>query len=70
MQLYFNGPIMTATKSLTLVLIVHPSFRCVSTPQDLPPVGHAAAGELLFPLLHRRGHTAAAQRSPPGQRLQ
>lgn len=44
--------------------------RRVSTPQDLPPVGHAAAGQLLLPLLHRRGHPAAAQRSPPGQRLQ
>ena len=44
--------------------------RCVSTAQDLPPVGHAAPGQLLFPLLHRCGDSATAQGSSLGQWLQ
>lgn len=46
------------------------AYRRVPTAQDLPPVGHAAAGQFLLPLLHWCGHTAAAEGPTPGQRLQ
>lgn len=46
------------------------SYRCVPTAQDLPPVGHSAAGQFLLPLLHWRGHTAAAEGPALGKRLQ
>ncbi|MED6275527.1 hypothetical protein CHARACLAT_027369 [Characodon lateralis] len=45
---------------------INRSTRCVSSAQNLPPVGHIAAGKLFIPLLYWCRHTAAAQGTSVG----